>query len=126
MKCAIVFPAVLLLLSQGSAAMAQTVTIEGQLSGGNNVHVVCTVANGQLTGTGALFGTNPSNGYKYSYPIAITHAATGQGTLALTGTLGGVANMTLTSTVPNGPMVLSYVVNGNTYTLTGMGIVTVK
>lgn len=126
MKSAIVFPAVLLFLSQGSAAMAQTVVVEGQLSGGNNVAIVCNIANGQITGTGTLYGTNPSNGYKYSYPITISRGTTAQGNLVLTGKLAGAYNLTLTVGVPNGPMVLSYVVNGNTYTLTGQGTVTVK
>jgi hypothetical protein len=126
MKLAVVFPAVLLLLSQGSSAMAQTIKVEGQLSGGNNVYVVCTITNGQVTGSGALYGTNPSNGYKYSYPITVTKGTTAQGKLVLTGKIAGMYNMTLTSSVPNGPMVFSYVVNGNTYSFTGQGTVTVN
>jgi hypothetical protein len=126
MKSAFVFPAVLLLLSQGSAAMAQSIKVEGQLSGGNNVYIVCTIANGKITGTGALYGTNPSNGYKYSYPVTITQGITAQGKLILTGKLAGAYDLTLTSSVPNGPMVFSYAVNGSTYTLTGQGTVTVK
>ena len=126
MKCAIVFPAVLLLLSQGSAAMAQTIKVEGQLSGGNNVSVVCAIVNGQISGTGTLYGTNPSNGYKYSYPFTVTKGTTAQGKLILTGKLAGGLDMTLSSTVPNGAMVFSYVVNGKTYSFTGQGTVTVK
>lgn len=126
MKCAIVFPAVLLLLSQGSAAMAQTIKIEGQLAGGNNVSVVCTIANGQVTGAGTLYGTNPSNGYRYAYPITVTQGTTAQGKLILTGKLAGSLNMTLTSSVPNGAMVLSYTVNGKTYSYAGQGSVTLQ
>ena len=126
MKCAFVLPAVVLLLSQASSAMAQTIKIEGQLAGGNNISAVCTINNGQITGTGVLYGTNPSNGYKYSYPFTISKGTTAQGKLILTGKIVNGPDMKLSASVPNGPMVFSYVVNGATYSLTGQGSVIVQ
>ena len=50
------------------------------------------------------------------------------GKLVLTGSFVSVPNsvVTLSASVPSGPMTFTYVVNGNSYTLTGSGAVSVK
>lgn len=118
-----------LLLTQTSLVMAQsyTITVQGQLSGGNFVNAVCTTGpNGQFTGTGVLYGTNPSTGTTYQYPFTVTKGSTATGKLVLTGKMTAGPEVTLTTTVPNGPQTFKYVVNGKAYTLTGQGTVTVK
>jgi hypothetical protein len=57
----------------------------------------------------------------------ISNGVTGPGTLTLSGNIAGTSYpVTLTATVPNGPMTFTYVINGNSYTLAGIGKVTVK
>ncbi len=109
--------------------MAQVnINVTGQLSGGNFVLATCSVgSNGQVSGTGVLYGTNPSNGYTYKYPFTINKLATTSGKLVLYGNLVGAGYpVTLVASVPNGPMSFSYVVNGNVYSLSGTGTVTTK
>ena len=117
-----------LLTAQAAPAFAQSINVTGKLSGGNYVNAVCSVgANGQISGTGVLYGMNASNGYTYKYPFAITKGSTTSGKLVLTGTLVGAGYpVTLTCSVPSGPMTFAYVVNGNTYSFTGTGTVSVK
>ena len=73
-----------------------------------------------------LYGTNPSTGAAYRYPFTISKGSTATGKLVLTGKIVNGPPMTLSCSVPNGPMVFSYVVNGNTYSLAGQGTVTVN
>ena len=118
-----------LLTAQAAPAFAQVKSIDvtGQLSGGNFVSAVCSVgATGQITGTGVLYGTNSSNGYTYKYPFIIKQGSTASGKLVLTGNFAFVGGypVTLSASVPNGPLTFSYVVNGKTYTMTGTGTVT--
>jgi hypothetical protein len=101
-----------------------SIVIAGQLAGGNNVSANCTIANGQITGTGVLYGTNLSTGAAYRYPFTISKGTTANGKLVLTGKIVNGPPMTLSCSVPNGPMVFKYVVNGNTYSLAGLGTVT--
>lgn len=113
-----------LLVAQAAPALAQTtsITVKGKLTDGNYVSAEVAVGkNGQVSGSGALIGTN------FSRAFTITKASTTTGKLVLTGTITG-ANIpvTITATVPNGALSFSYLVNGNTYTLTGIGIVTAK
>lgn len=129
MKRFFVLSAIMLLALQASPAFGQvsSITITGQLSGGNFVAANCTVGNnGQITGAGVLYGTNPGTNSTYKYPFTISSGFTGKGTLTLTGKMAAGPDVTLTTTVPNGPIVFSYVVNGKTYSLTGQGQVTVK
>jgi hypothetical protein len=116
------------LTAQAAPAVAQSVNVAGKMSNGAYVQAVCSVgSNGKLTGTGSLFGTNPANGFAYKYPFIISNGSTGPGTLTLTGTIAGTSYpVTLTATVPNGPMTFTYVIGSNSYTLTGIGKVTVK
>jgi hypothetical protein len=121
----------ILLTAQAAPAFAQvtSVTVAGQLVGGNNVSAVCTVSNtGQFSGSGVLSGVNPSNGYAFSYPFTITKGTTASGKLVLTGNFAfpGGYPVTLSASVPNGPLVFSYVVAGKTYATAGTGTVTAK
>ena len=115
------------LLAQASSALAQptSIGVQGQLSGNNFVTVSCTVGNnGQITGSGVLYGKNPQTGaITYSYPFAVSRATTTGGKLVLTGKMAAGPAVTISATVPNGPLVFSYVVNGVTYSLTGQGTV---
>ena len=127
MKRFLVLSAFVLLSAQASSAVAQatTINISGKLSDGSFVDVVCQVgANGQITGTGVLYGVN--NGFTYKYPFAVTSGTTAQGKLILTGKVVGGPPVTLSVSVPNGPMVFSYLVNGKTITLTGQDTVIVQ
>ena len=121
--------AVVVLLSLDASAKAGDVTIQvdGQLAGGNFVTATCVVGNnGQVAGTGVLYGQNPVTGAKWRYPFVITKMSTAQGKLTLTGALNAGPPVTLTAAVPNGAMLFSYVVNGKTYSLAGQGGVVVK
>ena len=125
----LILSATILLLAQASPALAQvkTINVTGQLNGGNFVSATCTVGNnGQFSGTGVLYGTNPSNGYSYKYPFTISGGSTASGKLVLTGKMTAGPAVTLSATVPNGAMSFSYVIGGKTYTYTGTGTVTVK
>jgi len=117
-----------LLTAQAAPAFGQVITVSGQLSGGNFVNVVCSVgADGQISGTGVLYGVNPSNGYTYKYPFTVTKGATTSGSSSCMGPLVGAGYpVTLVTSVPSGPMSFSYVVAGKTYTLTGSGTVSVN
>jgi len=116
------------LSAQAAPAFAQSVNVFGKLDNGNFVNaVVSKGANGQFSGTGVLYGVNPSNGYRYQYPFSINRLATAPGQVILTGNMIGAGfPVTLTATVPNGPLTFSYVVNGKTYTMAGTGSVTIK
>ncbi|MBC8116257.1 MAG: hypothetical protein H7062_17860 [Candidatus Saccharimonas sp.] len=128
----LVLSVAMLLASQAApaAAPATSISVVGQLSGGNKVSASCTVGKTDLiTGAGSLSGTNTSNGYKYSYPFNITKGSTTSGKLVLTGKFApayGGYPVTLTASVPSGSVSFAYVVNGKTYTLNGTGTVTVK
>lgn len=125
-----------LLTVQATPAFAQSITVNGKLSGGNSVSAVCSVgATGQITGNGVLSGTNPRNGYTYKYPFTITEepfeyqrkGAITSGKVVLTGTLVGAGYpVTLSATVPSGAMTFSYIVKGQVITMSGTGTVTVK
>ena len=119
-----------LLTAQAAPAFAQvtSINVTGKLTDGSSVSAVCSVGNtGQIMGTGALFGVNPSNGFAYKYPFSITKGSTASGKLVLTGTLAGAGYpVTLSASVPNGPLTFTYVVNGKSYTMTGVGAVTAK
>ncbi len=121
---------VVLLSAQATPAFAQVnINVTGQLSGGNFINAVCSVSkSGQVGGTGVLYGVNPSNGYRYQYPFAITNMSTATGKLVLTGSFVSVPGsvVTLSASVPSGPMAFTYVINGNSYTMTGTGQVSVK
>jgi hypothetical protein len=118
-----------ILLAEQAAPAAGPVTliaVSGQLSGGNFVSATCAVPTpGQIGGARRLYGTNRSNGYSYSYAFNINQLSTAGGKLTLTGkfTSNG-APVTLTASVPSGPMSFTYVVNGKSYTYTGTGTVT--
>ena len=117
------------LLAEQTAPAAGPVTsiaVSGQLSGGNYVSATCAVSNlGQVNGSGSLYGTNPSNGYSYNYAFSITKLSTASGKLTLTGKFTSNGSpVTLTASVPSGPMSFTYVVNGKSYTYTGTGTVT--
>ena len=117
------------MLANASSVMAQptSIQVEGQLAGNNFVSATCTIGNnGQITGTGVLYGQNTVTGATWKYPFAISKGVTSQGKLILTGKVVGGPDLTLTCSVPTGAMVFSYVVNGNTYSLAGTGTVTVK
>jgi hypothetical protein len=117
------------LMAHASSAQAQvsSITVQGQLAGNNFVNATCAVGNGgQVNGSGVLYGVNPANGYTYQYPFVITKATTAQGKLILTGNMTAGPPVTITSSVPNGPLVFSYVVNGKTYSLAGQGAVILK
>lgn len=118
----------IVLTAQAAPAFGQTINVSGQLSGGNFVNVVCSVgSNGKISGTGVLYGVNPSNGYTYKYPFTVANGSTTSGKLVLTGTLVGAGYpVTLTCSVPSGPMVFAYVVAGKTYSFTGNGTVSVQ
>ena len=124
--------AVAIMLAVQTAATAGpglSIGVVGQLNGGNNVSASCSVsATGQASGAGALTGTNPSNGYKYSYPFTITKVASAPGKVILTGNLVAAPTVpvTLTATVPNGPVSFVYVIGGKSYSYTGTGVVTIK
>jgi len=127
MKRLLVLPAIVILLSQASSAMAQTIKIQGKLDGGNFVSAVCSVgANGQISGTGVLYGQNAATGATYKYPFVISKGVTAQGKLILTGNLIAGPAVTLSASVPNGAMVFSYVINGKTYSYAGTGTVLVQ
>lgn len=115
----------ILLAAQTSPAFAQVTSIKvaGQLAGGYNVSVVCSVSNtGAFSGSGAL-----SAGYT-SYPFAIKQGSTTSGKLVLTGnfTVGGGYPVTVSASVPNGPLTFSYIVNGQVIVMNGVGTVTAK
>ena len=121
--------ALILLLAQASAARAgnPTVQIDGQLAGGNFVTATCTVGNnGQISGTGVLYGQNVQTGTTYKYPFTITGGTTAKGKLILTGKVAGGPTLTLSASVPSGAMVFSYTVNNNNYSLAGQGTVVLK
>ena len=123
------FAAMALLVAQASSARAAnpTIQIDGQLAGGNFVTATCTVGNnGQISGTGVLYGQNTVTGATYKYPFAISKGSTATGKLVLTGQIAGGPSVSLSSSVPNGVMVFSYVVNNNTYSLAGQGTVVLK
>lgn len=114
-----------LLAVQAAPAFAQvtSITVTGQLASGNTVSVVCSVSNtGQISGSGVL------GGGATSYPFTITKASTVSGKLVLSGTFAvpGAYPVTLYASVPNGPLVFSYVVNGKNVTMAGIGIVTAQ
>ncbi len=118
---------VLLALAPSAMAQPTTINVEGKMSNGGFVNAVCSISKtGQITGTGVLYGQNPGTGATYKYPFTISKGTTAQGKLVLTGKLAAGPPVTLTASVPNGPLVFSYVVNGNTYSLTGQGTVSVK
>jgi len=124
----IILSLAVLLTALAAPAFAQTsINVQGSLSNGSNVAAVCSIKNGQVSGTGVLYGINPANGYTFRYPFAITSLSTAKGQVILGGNIVGTnIPVTLSATVPNGPLSFAYVVNGTTYTLTGMGTVTVK
>ena len=126
--CRILVLSAAVLLSQAPSVMAQptALVIDGQLAGGNFVSAACTINNGQITGSGVLYGVNPGTGTTYKYPFTVTKGTTAGGKLVLTGKIAGGPDVALSCTVPSGAMVFSYVVNGNTYSLAGQGTVTVK
>ncbi len=117
-------------LSAAAPALAANpiIQVDGQLAGNNFVTATCVVGNnGQVTGTGVLYGQNPATGaVTYRYPFTIVKASTATGDLVLTGAINGGPPISLTATVPAGAMVFSYVVNGKTYTLAGQGGVVLK
>lgn len=124
-----VLSAAVLLTAQAEPALAQVtaINVHGKLSNGNFVSAACTVGiNGQVTGTGVLYGTNPSNGYTYQYPFTINKASTAPGVIYLSGNFTAGPPIVLRATVPNGPLVFTYLVGGTNYTLTGTGTVTFK
>ena len=116
------------LATQAAPAFAQSINVSGKLSNGNSVTAVCSVgANGNISGTGVMSGTNPSSGYSWSYPFIINKGVTKTGKLVLTGTFVGAGYpVTLSATVPNGPLTFSYIVKGQVVTMSGTGTVTVK
>jgi hypothetical protein len=129
MKRMIVLPTFALLLLQASWVMAQptSVSIEAKLTTGDFISASCNISStGQFTGSGVLYGVNKANGYTYRYPFVISKGVTGQGKLILTGQMTSGPLVSLSVTVPNGPVAFSYVVNGKTYTMTGVGTVLVK
>ena len=84
----LVLSVAVLLVEQASPAAGPvtSLTIAGQLSGGNNVSAACTVSNsGQVSGTGSLYGTNPINGHNYSYGFYINKLTTAPGKIILSG-----------------------------------------
>lgn len=132
MRKILVLSAILLLATQAVIADSppRTITAQGRLSAGNNVTAQCVVqSNGSVRGTGRLYGTNPSNGYTYSYPFVINSIATASGRVILGGNFAVTngARVTLTASVPQGPMVFTYGLSGGgTYSYTGQGTVTVR
>jgi hypothetical protein len=120
--------ALVLLVAQASSARAAnpTIQVDGQLAGGNFVTATCTVANGQITGTGVLYGQNAVTGATYRYAFAITKGVTANGKLVLTGQIAGGPALSLSASVPSGAMVFSYIVNNKTYSLAGQGTVVLK
>lgn len=120
----LVLSAATLFAIHASPAHAQVITVSGKYSNGSFVNATCTVNNGQVTGTGVLYGNN--NGYIYQYPFTINRATTVPGAVILYGKIVGGPDMALKASVPSGAQTFAYVVNGNTYTLSGSGTVTVK
>ena len=123
----LVLSVAMLLATQAApaAAPATSISVVGQLSGGNKVSASCTIGKaGLITGAGSLSGSDPGSA---GYPFTITKGTTASGKLVLTGKMTGVNYpVTLTASVPNGPLSFAYVVNGKTYTQSGTGTVTVK
>lgn len=109
-----------------ASARAATINVHGKMSNGSFVTAVCTVGpNGQVSGTGVLYGSNPQTGTTFKYPFVISRIATGQGAVYLYGKLAAGPEVRIAASVPNGPMTFTYVINGIPYTLTGQGTVTV-
>ncbi len=116
-------------LAAPAFAQAASINVNGKLANGAYVQAVCSVgADGTISGTGVLFGTNPSNGYKYSYAFVIKSGSTASGKLVLSGNFAfaGGYPVTLSASIPNGPLTFTYIVNGSSYTTNGVGIVSVK
>lgn len=119
--------ALVLFAAAPSRAGNPVIQVDGQLAGGNFVTATCSVGNnGQITGTGVLYGQNPVTGATWRYPFAVTQGTTAQGKLILKGAIPGGPAVTLSASVPAGAMVFSYVVGANTYSLAGQGTVVVK
>ena len=71
--------AVLIAAVVAAPAFAQSINVQGKLNDGNFVNAIASVGvNGQVGGTGVLYGVNPSNGYQYKYPFSINRLATAQ------------------------------------------------
>ena len=118
---------VLLALASTATAAPTSLTVDAKLNDGNVVTATCNISQtGQFTGAGVLSGKNAATGTTYSYPFTITKGSTAGGKLTLAGKLAGLYDVTLSTTVPNGAVVFSYVVNGKTYSFPGQGAVTVK
>ena len=132
MRQILVLSAAILLATQVVVADSppRTITVQGRLSAGNNVTAQCVLAStGEVRGTGRLYGTNPSNGFAYSYPFVINSISTASGRIILGGRFAVTngAAVSLTASVPRGPMVFTYgLAGGGTYSLTGQGTVTVR
>jgi hypothetical protein len=78
------------LTTQASSAFAQSaiVNVSGKFNNNTFLSVVCTVGNdGQLSGSGVLYGSNPSTGTTFKYPLVITKGVTAQGKLILYGSV---------------------------------------
>lgn len=115
-------------LSAVHAAQVRSVNVTGSLTSGGAagsfLNITCTPRNGVLTGSGTLYGVNPQNGYRYSYPLAITGSRTATNTLVLTGKYAGNLPFTLTTHTPSGPLSFVYTLaNGRSVTSSGKGTV---
>jgi uncharacterized membrane protein len=118
---------VLLSLDVPAKAGNLTIQVDGKLAGGNFVTATCVVGNnGQVAGTGVLYGQNAATGATYKYPFTVTKMSTAGGKLTLTGAINGGPAITLSASVPAGAMVFSYTVGANTSSLAGQGTVVVK
>lgn len=125
MNRVLVWSVVMLLATQVAIAAvpSKKVVVTGKYPGGLTVNVTCNVlSTGQATGSGTLSGT------AFSYPFNVTKISTGQGTVILSGhfTSGVSYPITLTAHVPSGTQTFSYVVNGQTVSMTGQGTVVIQ
>ncbi len=115
-----------------SAGPTTSVMVTGSLTAGGAagsfVTASCAPRGSILTGSGALYGVNPQNGYRYSYPFLITSSRTvAPNQLILTGNMINGPRISLTATSPSGKLTFAYLLaNGTTVVSTGQGTVTVR
>jgi len=114
-----------------AAAPTRSVNVTGALTSGgaagSYINVTCTPRGSVLTGTGTLYGVNPGNGHRYSYPITITGSRTTTNTLILTGKFAAGYPLTISATSPSGSLTVSYVLpNRTTVVSTGTGTVVTR
>jgi hypothetical protein len=106
------------------AAGATSLVINGVQPNGEHVAISVTISGGAVNGGGRIYGTNPANGYQYSYPFSVTGVTVQNGGILVKGLIGGAnpanaVTLIFTTRVQGGAFGLTITANGHSSTSTG-------